>query len=265
MGNKPKVWTPNSLCFCLTFSYFIRCHDLYPCPVPDFEMAYVKEIGMNPSLQQMKILVGKNRARPLFPEVWKDSNPAIQLLKETIVESWDDDGEARLTASCITERFQDLTLLWTKYKLVSQGPPTVDKSWLNNTQPERRRCNEVASLSFHNQSGGERSIKNANVVSGQRPSLRIQPHQIGSNPCMERNYIANSDRVGAAHLILGSVKDKPMMSAVQQQQPRPQPQVAVSSSSSSENRRIRHNHPIPYLHNNISVSSRTKSTNVGKT
>lgn len=115
-----------------------RCRDLYQgSAIPQFELVYAQELGhdIDPSLEQMKILVAKNRARPLFPQVWKDSNPAIRLLKETITEAWDDDGEARLTSSCINERFQELQPLWNKYKLVSQGPPLVDKSWLNNTSP----------------------------------------------------------------------------------------------------------------------------------
>ena len=46
--------------------------------------------------------------RPLFPEVWKKSNPAVQQLQETIEDSWDHDGEARLTAACILERISQL-------------------------------------------------------------------------------------------------------------------------------------------------------------
>ena len=89
--------------------------------MPPFQMAFEKEIGKFPSKEQMKIMVSRNKARPLFPQVWKNSNPAIQQLKVklkkliitvffkhvflfsqmTIMESWDDDGEARLTACCI--------------------------------------------------------------------------------------------------------------------------------------------------------------------
>ena len=72
----------------------LRCHELYQgVNVPSFQMAYEKEIGLAPSKEQMKIMVSRNKARPLFPEVWKNSNPAIQQLKETILDSWDHDGE----------------------------------------------------------------------------------------------------------------------------------------------------------------------------
>ena len=50
-------------------------------PVPDFELAFHQELGghiLMPSLDQMRILVARRKARPLFPEVWQpgDSMPA---------------------------------------------------------------------------------------------------------------------------------------------------------------------------------------------
>ena len=159
-----------------------RCHDLYQgVAVPKFELAYEKEMGISPppTSEQMRILVAKHKARPLFPEVWKDSNPAIQMLKETITESWEEEGEARLTTFCILERFQIIDTEMQRYKLVSQGPPTVDKSWLNNTQSERSNANEVARLerSFNNKAATSNNRKKDNIFSGQRPTIRIQPHQ----------------------------------------------------------------------------------------
>ena len=79
-----------------------RCQDLYQgVAVPPFELAYQKEIGAgNPSFEQMKNLLRRG-VRPLFPEVWKNTNPAIQQLKETITDSWDDDSEARLNIETI--------------------------------------------------------------------------------------------------------------------------------------------------------------------
>ena len=82
-------------------------------------MAFYQELGpqrINPTLEQMQILVSRYKARPLFPEIWKNSNPAIQRLRATIEDSWDQDGEARLTAFCIVERVQELNILWDRYK-----------------------------------------------------------------------------------------------------------------------------------------------------
>ena len=78
------------------------------------------------------------------------------------------------------ERFQIIDTEMQRYKLVSQGPPSVDKSWLNNTQPERSNATgEVARLerSFNNEATTGNNRKKDNIISGQRPTIRIQPHQ----------------------------------------------------------------------------------------
>lgn len=84
--------------------------------VPEYKMPYEAEIGFHPSFEQMQVLISRNKARPLFPEVWKDSNPAIRSLKETIEDCWDQDAEARLTALCVKERSGELPILWDRHK-----------------------------------------------------------------------------------------------------------------------------------------------------
>lgn len=94
-----------------------RCSDLYQgIDVPSYKMPFEKETGQHVTFDQLRVLVGRHKARPLFPDIWKDSNPAIRLLKETIVECWDPEPEARLTALCITERIDELPLLWRRFK-----------------------------------------------------------------------------------------------------------------------------------------------------
>lgn len=56
----------------------------------------------------MQILVCKHKARPLFPDMWRDSQ-AVRSVKETIEDCWDQDAEARLTALCVEERFHELS------------------------------------------------------------------------------------------------------------------------------------------------------------
>lgn len=95
-----------------------RCIDLYQgIEVPQYKLPFEQEVGLTPTFDQMKVLVTRNKARPLFPDIWKDSNPAIRLLKETIVECWDHEPEARLTALCIEERSLELPHLWSRYKM----------------------------------------------------------------------------------------------------------------------------------------------------
>ncbi|GBN86029.1 Bone morphogenetic protein receptor type-2, partial [Araneus ventricosus] len=107
-----------------------RCSDLFQgVDVPEYKAPFVAEIGNHPSMEQMQHLVVKRKARPLFPDIWKDTNPAIRALKETIEDCWDQDAEARLTALCVDERLTELPILWDRYKAGTtiQGvSPTVN-------------------------------------------------------------------------------------------------------------------------------------------
>lgn len=227
-----------------------RCRDLYQgVNVPAFEQCYEKEIGPSPTFEQMRILVSRNKARPLFPEVWKNSNPAIQQLKETIMDSWDHDGEARLTACCVVERIRELTVLWERYKLVSQGPPTLDFVLPNNTQPQTeinrlsRRPSEFCSNNVN--AAAALTTKNDNIVSGQQPLVKIQPHQ-GLNPCLERNFISEESETKTT-LVVGSVKDRPP--------PRPVPNPEPTPQSRSGNDRTNYVPPIAYVQNDIGMNN----------
>lgn len=52
-----------------------RCSDLYQgLEVPEYKLPFEAEIGLHPTFEQMQVLVSRHKARPLFPEVWKDSN-----------------------------------------------------------------------------------------------------------------------------------------------------------------------------------------------
>ncbi|CAG2168047.1 unnamed protein product [Oppiella nova] len=94
-----------------------RCSDLYQgIEVPNYKQPFEKELGLHPTFEQMQVMVTRHKARPLFPDIWKDSNPAIRSLKETIEDCWDHDADARLTALCVEERLFELPLLWDRYK-----------------------------------------------------------------------------------------------------------------------------------------------------
>ena len=225
-----------------------RCHDLYQgVVVPTFEVAFQQEIGFNPTFEQMKVLLNKN-VRPLFPQIWKDSNPAIQLLKETITDSWDDDGEARLNIETIVQRMMELDTLWMKYRLTTEtigGHPPH----LNNTNFVSNL--ESSLLPSQQLERNPLGLKNDNVVSGQQPSVRIQPYQ-GLNPCMERNI---QQVVNNGDFVTGSVKDKRL---VKPQEVRPQPSL---QSQSQAHRRVNPPPPIQYVYNDIGTNSPRKNTN----
>ena len=76
----------------------------------------------------MQVLVSRHKARPLFPELWRDLS-AVKLVRETIEDCWDQDAEARLTALCVEERLHELPALWDRQRgtiYVSGVSPTVN-------------------------------------------------------------------------------------------------------------------------------------------
>jgi len=202
-----------------------RCHDLYQgVPVPEFQLAYGAELNgcVDPSLDQMRVLVSKRKARPLFPQVWKNSNPAVQRLREIMEDAWDTDGEARTTATCVQERSRELAPLWDHYH---HKQATVRYVQSNNNFPASRLPNDALHLlapTFHSNQLGLKNhhtnttslstndgrvvpLKNDNINSQQQPLVQLQPHQ-GRNPCLERNNRV-SEEDEETSLVQGSFKD----------------------------------------------------------
>ncbi|XP_047240761.1 TGF-beta receptor type-2-like [Girardinichthys multiradiatus] len=61
----------------------------------------------HPCVESMKDSVLRDRGRPEIPNSWT-SHTGIQMVCGSIEECWDHDPEARLTAQCIAERFNDI-------------------------------------------------------------------------------------------------------------------------------------------------------------
>lgn len=190
-----------------------RCSDLYQgLSVPDYKMPFEAEVGIHPSKDQMQVLVARHKARPLFPDIWKDSNPAVRALKETIEDCWDHDAEARLTAVCVEERLAELPVLWDRHKAglsVSGVSPTINATWPQHPprappscllgpaaaqrDPDRSEntAETTLSTSLSSSDGGGQPGSNKNCASNNvvhLPSMPLQPHQ-GRNPCLERNLM----------------------------------------------------------------------------
>lgn len=90
-----------------------RCVDLYQgAPMPDYQLPYQAEAGIHPLFEELQVLVVKYKTRPKFPDVWKDTHPAVRSLIETIQDCWDPDADARLTSLCVFERIVDMGTLW---------------------------------------------------------------------------------------------------------------------------------------------------------
>lgn len=61
----------------------------------------------HPCIESMKDSVLRDRGRPEIPNSWT-SHAGIQMVCGSIEECWDHDPEARLTAHCVAERFDDI-------------------------------------------------------------------------------------------------------------------------------------------------------------
>ncbi|PRD22089.1 UNVERIFIED_CONTAM: Activin receptor type-2B [Trichonephila clavipes] len=77
-------------------------------PVDQYMLPFEDTVGQHPTLEDMQEVVSQKKMRPVFKEIWR-KHPGISVLCDTIEECWDQDAEARLSASCIQER---LTFLY---------------------------------------------------------------------------------------------------------------------------------------------------------
>ncbi|XP_028606084.2 TGF-beta receptor type-2 [Podarcis muralis] len=74
--------------------------------VKDYEPPFGSKVREHPCVESMKDNVLRDRGRPEIPNSWLN-HQGIQKVCETLVECWDHDPEARLTAQCVAERFND--------------------------------------------------------------------------------------------------------------------------------------------------------------
>jgi len=84
-------------------------HPTPSTPHPTYKMPFEAEASPHPSLEEICELVVGRKVRPAIPQWWKDQ-PALAVLCDTIEECWDHDAEARLSASCVVERLQQIKL-----------------------------------------------------------------------------------------------------------------------------------------------------------
>ncbi|CAL8295247.1 unnamed protein product [Merluccius merluccius] len=74
--------------------------------VKEYEPPFGK-VREHPCVESMKDSVLRDRGRPEIPNTWIN-HPGIQTVCATIDECWDHDPEARLTAHCVAERFNEM-------------------------------------------------------------------------------------------------------------------------------------------------------------
>uniref|UniRef100_A0A1B6E1Y6 receptor protein serine/threonine kinase n=1 Tax=Clastoptera arizonana TaxID=38151 RepID=A0A1B6E1Y6_9HEMI len=199
-----------------------RCTDLYQpgCEIPPYEMPFEAEIGHHPTFEQMQVLVTRNKARPLFPEYWRDC-PRVRLIRETIEDCWDQDAEARLTSLCVEERLIELTNHSLRGTLYQSGvSPTVNLTQIqlpslslpiynnnNHTIDSAEDTGDKDGLAM-DCTASEGTVETLLTLSPSEPCAEpltyvsknsnnrvqqtaLQPHQ-GRNPCIERNLMSTT-------------------------------------------------------------------------
>ncbi|KAG8432156.1 hypothetical protein GDO86_016698 [Hymenochirus boettgeri] len=72
--------------------------------VRGYELPFGSNVREHPCVDTMRDVVLHSRVRPEIPDTWR-SHPGLNILSDTIMECWDHDPEARLTAHCVAERF----------------------------------------------------------------------------------------------------------------------------------------------------------------
>ncbi|KAK4304928.1 hypothetical protein Pmani_023145 [Petrolisthes manimaculis] len=77
-------------------------------PVSEYRLPFEDEVGQHPTLDDMQECVVTQKARPAIQPMWR-TNAAMVGLIVTMVECWDHDAEARLSASCVVERLASLS------------------------------------------------------------------------------------------------------------------------------------------------------------
>ncbi|KAM9353004.1 TGF-beta receptor type-2-like isoform 2-T2 [Symphorus nematophorus] len=75
--------------------------------VKDYEPAYGSKVREHPCVESMKDNVLRDRGRPEIPDSWL-RHQGVAVICATIMECWDHDPEARLTAHCVAERISEL-------------------------------------------------------------------------------------------------------------------------------------------------------------
>ncbi|MGH0137695.1 UNVERIFIED_CONTAM: hypothetical protein FKN15_064539 [Acipenser sinensis] len=75
--------------------------------VKDYEPPFGTKVREHPCIESMKDNVLRDRGRPEIPSSWLN-HQGLQLVCAIIDECWDHDPEARLTAQCVAERFNEM-------------------------------------------------------------------------------------------------------------------------------------------------------------
>lgn len=75
----------------------------------EYRMPFEEEVGTHPSLEDMQVVVSQEKKRPIIQDSWF-KHPTMAVVANTVQDCWDQDTEARISASTICERINALIL-----------------------------------------------------------------------------------------------------------------------------------------------------------
>uniref|UniRef100_UPI003AAEE464 anti-Muellerian hormone type-2 receptor-like n=1 Tax=Centroberyx gerrardi TaxID=166262 RepID=UPI003AAEE464 len=92
----------------LLWEIWMRCSDLFEGSlVPEHHLPYEAELGDNLTLESLILYASQMDKRPSIPEHWEQA-PQGSALQELVMDCWDHDPDARLTAPCVVDRLLSL-------------------------------------------------------------------------------------------------------------------------------------------------------------
>ncbi|KAM4613738.1 anti-Muellerian hormone type-2 receptor-like [Polymixia lowei] len=94
----------------LLWEIWMRCSDLFEDSlVPEHHLPYEAELGANVTLEGLIQHVSHMNKRPAIPKHWKQVHQFQgSVLEEIVMNCWDHDADARLTAQCVVDRLLSL-------------------------------------------------------------------------------------------------------------------------------------------------------------
>lgn len=113
-----------------------------PAVVPDnYEMPFEREVGAHPTLEEMQDAVFVRKLRPAILPTWRRHRD-VDSLCDAIEDCWDQDAEARLSASCIQERLRCLLSSCEMRAAANNGGGGGDRqqALMNKLNAERGSC-----------------------------------------------------------------------------------------------------------------------------
>lgn len=75
----------------------------------EYRLPFEEEVGTHPTLEDMQMVVSQEKKRPKLLDTWW-KHPVMSVVANTVQDCWDQDTEARISASTICERIQALIL-----------------------------------------------------------------------------------------------------------------------------------------------------------